>query len=38
VTIDAALANALVLSIAVLLPILPVATLAWIEPDPIEEA
>ena len=37
VTIDAGLANALVLSIAVLLPVLPTAALAWIEPDPIGE-
>ena len=37
VTIDAGLANALVLSIAVLLPVLPTAALAWIEPDPIAE-
>ncbi len=37
VTIDADLANALVLSNAVLLPVLPVAALAWIEPDPIAE-
>jgi len=27
-----------VLSVAVLLPILPAAALAWIEPDPVEEA
>ena len=32
-TIDAALANALVLSIATLIPLLPVAALAWVEPD-----
>jgi hypothetical protein len=37
VTIDANLANALVLSNAVLLPVLPTAALAWIEPDPIAE-
>ena len=37
VTIDASLANALVLSNAVLLPVLPTAALAWIEPDPIAE-
>ena len=36
-TIDADLANALVLSNAVLLPVLPAAALAWIEPDPIAE-
>ena len=33
VTLDAALVNALVLSVAVLLPVLPAAALAWIEPD-----
>ena len=33
VTIDAGLANALVLCVAVLLPVLPAAALAWIEPD-----
>ena len=33
VTIDAGLASALVLCVAVLLPVLPVAALAWIEPD-----
>ena len=38
ITIDANLANALVLCMAVLLPALPAAALAWIEPDPIEEA
>ena len=38
ITIDAGTANALVLSIAVLLPVLPVAALAWIEADPIPEA
>jgi len=37
ITIDADLANALVLSNAVLLPVLPAAALAWIEPDPIAE-
>ena len=37
VTVDADLANALVLSNAVLLPVLPAAALAWIEPDPIAE-
>jgi hypothetical protein len=34
VTVDAGLVNALVLSVAVLLPVLPAAALAWIEPDP----
>jgi hypothetical protein len=38
VTLDAGLVNAIVLSVAVLLPILPAAALAWIEPDPVEEA
>jgi O-antigen/teichoic acid export membrane protein len=38
VTLDANLVNAIVLSVAVLLPILPAAALAWIEPDPVEEA
>jgi membrane-associated protease RseP (regulator of RpoE activity) len=38
VTFDASLVNAIVLSVAVLLPILPAAALAWIEPDPVEEA
>jgi hypothetical protein len=33
IIIDAALANALVLCIGVLLPVLPAAALAWIEPD-----
>ena len=33
VTLDATLVNALVLSVGVLLPVLPAATLAWIEPD-----
>jgi hypothetical protein len=33
VTLDANLVNALVLSVAVLLPVLPAAALAWIEPD-----
>jgi uncharacterized membrane protein len=34
VTLDAGLVNGLVLCVAVLLPVLPVAALAWIEPDP----
>ncbi len=38
VVLDASLVNVLVLAIAVLLPVLPSACLAWIEPDPIEEA
>lgn len=33
VTLDANLVNAIVLSVAVLLPVLPAAALAWIEPD-----
>jgi uncharacterized membrane protein len=37
ITIDAGLANVLVLSIGVLLPVLPAAALAWIEPDRIVE-
>jgi hypothetical protein len=32
-TIDASVANALVLSMATLVPLLPVASLAWVEPD-----
>jgi hypothetical protein len=36
-TIDANLVNALVLSVAVLLPVLPAAALAWIEPDPLAD-
>lgn len=33
VVVDAPLVNALVLSVTVLLPVLPAAALAWIEPD-----
>jgi hypothetical protein len=33
IVIDAALVNALVLCVAVLLPVLPAASLAWLEPD-----
>lgn len=33
VIVDATLTNAVVLSVAVLLPILPAAALAWIQPD-----
>jgi hypothetical protein len=33
IVIDATLVNALVLCVAVLLPVLPAAALAWIEPD-----
>jgi uncharacterized membrane protein len=35
--IDAAVVNMLVLCVAVLLPVLPAAALAWIEPDPADE-
>ena len=38
ITLDSAIVNMLILSVAVLLPVLPSAALAWIEPDPIEEA
>jgi hypothetical protein len=38
VTIDAYLAGAIALCLGVLLPLLPAAALAWLEPDPIEEA
>jgi hypothetical protein len=38
VVLDATLVNAMVLSIVVLLPVLPTAALAWIEPDAIGEA
>ena len=37
VTIDAQIATAIALCLGVLLPLLPAATLAWLEPDPIEE-
>ena len=37
ITLDAGLVNALVLSVAVLLPVLPAAALAWIEPDAPDE-
>ena len=33
VTVDAALVNTVVLTVGVLLPVLPAAALAWIEPD-----
>jgi len=37
-TIDAPIANALVLSVATLVPLLPVAALAWVEPDaPVDD-
>ena len=32
-TIDASLANALVLCMGTLIPLLPVSALAWVEPD-----
>lgn len=38
VTLDATAVSALVLCVGVLLPLLPVATLAWIEPDAPAEA
>jgi hypothetical protein len=38
VTLDADLVNALVLCVAVLLPVLPAAALAWIEPDALADA
>ena len=38
ITLDSAIVNMLILSVAELLPVLPSAALAWIEPDPIEEA
>jgi uncharacterized membrane protein len=37
VTIDASVATAIALCLGVLLPLLPAACLAWIEPDRIEE-
>ena len=37
VTVDASAATAVALCLGVLLPLLPAACLAWIEPDPIEE-
>ena len=38
VTVDASLASAVAICLGVLLPLLPAAALAWLEPDPIEEA
>jgi hypothetical protein len=38
VTLDATTTTAIVLSVTVLIPVLPAATLAWIEPDPVEES
>jgi hypothetical protein len=38
IVLDASLVNALVLCVGVLLPVLPAAALAWIEPDRIDEA
>ena len=38
VTIDATVATAAALCLGVLLPLLPAVALAWLEPDPIEEA
>jgi len=37
ITIDAWLATAVALCLGVLLPLLPAACLAWLEPDPVEE-
>jgi len=37
VTIDAPAATAVALCLGVLLPLLPAACLAWLEPDPVEE-
>ena len=36
-TIDASAATAIALCLGVLLPLLPAACLAWLEPDPVEE-
>jgi len=38
ITIDATIAGAVALCLGVLLPLLPAACLAWLEPDPVEEA
>jgi hypothetical protein len=38
VTLDPTTTIAIVLSVSVLIPILPAAALAWLEPDPVEEA
>lgn len=38
VTLDATIVGAAALSVGVLIPILPIAALAWIEPDPPAEA
>jgi len=37
ILLDANLVNGLVLAVAVLLPVLPAAALAWLESDPIED-
>ena len=37
ITIDASIAGAIALCLGVLLPLLPAACLAWLEPDPFEE-
>jgi len=37
ITIDASIATAVALCLGVLLPLLPAACLAWLEPDPVEE-
>lgn len=38
ITVDAPAATAVALCVGVLLPLLPAACLAWIEPDPVEES
>lgn len=38
VTIDASAATAIALCLGILLPLLPAAALAWLEPDPVEES
>ena len=38
ITIDAPVATAVAICLGVLLPLLPAASLAWLEPDPVEEA
>jgi uncharacterized membrane protein len=37
ITVDASVATAIALCLGVLLPLLPAASLAWLEPDPVEE-
>ena len=38
VTLDGAVVSGLAICIGVLIPLLPVAALAWVEPDPPAEA